>query len=384
MQGSIKKYVGKRGVTWRAVVDIGTHPMTGKRIQRRVSAKTRRQCEEAVATLIVDAKNRLVAHDGTMSVAAFAARWLEGKRGHVRPSTLRRYDDLLRLHVLPSIGTLKLRDLGPLQIQRLHSSWSTGGLSPTSAYHAHYIVHGLFEQAVQWRLLVTNPCKLVKPPRRGKAEIKTWSTDEVARVLEAAHGTDIEALCTLAISTGMRRGEILGLKWDDIDLERRELSVRRTLSRGGGNHAELGSPKTAASRRSIALPSIAVKSLERHRREQETKRQSAASAWHRDGFVFTDDIGRPMHPNTLRRRFDVLIHTADVPRIRIHDLRHTNATLLLAKDVHPKVVQERLGHSAIGMTLDLYSHTVPHMQREAADLLDEELADSSAADEEGA
>jgi integrase len=175
----------------------------------------------------------------------------------------------------------------------------------------------------------------------------------------------------------MRRGELLGLKWQDIDLLQEELSVRRTLSRGRKSQLVVGTPKTKSSVRSIALPSSAVALLVRLRDEQNKKRQVAGDAWHDDGFVFSNDLGQSIHPNFVARQFDKLIAAAGVPRIRFHDLRHTNATLLLAADIHPKIVQERLGHSTISMTLDLYSHAAPHMQRQAAAKLDHVRNDTS-------
>ena len=373
MRGTFKKYVGKRGVSWRAVVDVGKDPVTGKRLQRRVTAKTRRECEAAVARLLAEVQDQRVVLDRGMTVSEFAGRWLEGKYGHVREATHRRYADLMRLHILPTIGRLKMRELGPAQIQSLHSVWRAAGLSPTSAYHAHYILHGMLGQAVQWRILVTNPCKLVKAPRRAKVEISTWSAAEVSRVVTAASSSPLEALWSVALCTGMRRGELLGLMWHDIDFQQAELCVRRTLSRGGKNQFVVGTPKTKSSLRSIALPAIAVTHLIRLQEEQDKRRQRAGDAWHDEGFVFTNELGEPLHPNAVTRQFDELIAMAAVPRIRIHDLRHTNATLLLTQNIHPKIVQERLGHSTISMTLDLYSHAAPHLQRQAAVTLDQIL-----------
>jgi integrase len=377
VQGSSKKFVGKRGISWRRVVDVGFDPITGKRIQRRVSAKTKRECDAAAIKLLADVENKLVTFDRNMTVSAFAEQWLESKAGHVRGSTHRRYADLMRLHVLPTIGRLKIRDVDPVQIQRLHAAWRNSGLSSTSCNHCHFVLNGLLNQAVQWRVLATNPCKLVKAPRRSSPEMPTWSIDEVQRVLTAARDTPLEPLWHLALSTGMRRGELLGLTWSDIDFDRAELSVRRTLSRGRGNELELGSLKTKSASRSIALPESAVQQLRRLQVGQREKQKLAGDAWHDDAFVFTDDLGRPLQINYLQRQFTSLISAAQVPRIRIHDLRHTNATLLLNQGVHAKVVQERLGHTSVGMTIDIYSHVLPHMQQHAADALDATFAVAS-------
>jgi integrase len=370
MQGSIKKYVGKRGTTWRAVVDVGRDPVTGKRVQRRVTAKTKRACEAAVAKLLAEAEDQRIVFDRNMTVSEFAERWLESKDGHVRGATHRRYADLLRLHVLPAIGGLKIRNVDHGQIQRLHTVWRKAGLSATSCNHAHFVLHGMLQQAVQWRVLANNPCKLVKAPRRAKPEITAWREDEVLRFLVAARDTPLEPLWILALCTGMRRGELLGLMWSDIDFDHAELSVRRTLSRGRGNSLELGTPKTRSAARSIALPALAMQHLRQLRASQGEMRHLAGDAWQQGQFVFTDALGRPLQVNALQRQFTSVIDAAGVTRIRIHDLRHTNATVLLAQDVHAKVVQERLGHSSIGMTIDTYSHVLPHMQQQAAEVLD--------------
>jgi integrase len=373
MRGSIQKHVGKRGVSWYAVVDLPPDPATGKRRQKRVSAKTRRECEERMAALIAAPNTGAAVSVDKTTVAAFVERWLASNEANVKPSTARRYRDLLRLHVLPVIGALPLVRTTPLHVQELHAAWRAKGLSPTSCYHAHYILHRVFAQAVRWRILPNNPCDFTDAPRRGTTELQVWNATQVAAVLSACAGDDLEALWRLALLTGMRRGELLGLRWDDVDLERGVLAVRRTLSRGQGGMWEIGSPKTTSGRRSIALPPSARESLQRHRLRQLERRLALGLAWHDEGYVFTNATGGPLHVNSLAHRFGKLIERASVPRIRFHDLRHTSATLLLAQGVHPKIVQERLGHANIAMTLDRYSHVTMDMQRQAADALDAAL-----------
>jgi integrase len=217
---------------------------------------------------------------------------------------------------------------------------------------------------------------MVDPPRRKTPEAQTWDAKQVAAVLAVGEQTPLAALWRLALLTGMRRGELLGLKWDDVDIDKRTLAVRRTLSRGKGGTWELGQPKTTSGRRSITLPDSCVSALRKHRAAQNAERLRLGPLWQDNGFVFTNEVGRPLHVNSLTLQYEKLIKTAEVPRIRFHDLRHTSATLLLAQDVHPKIVQERLGHSDIGMTLNRYSHVTPSMQREAAEALDKAIEDA--------
>lgn len=211
---------------------------------------------------------------------------------------------------------------------------------------------------------------LVDASRRATPATTTWNAQQVGAVLAAAEGTNLAGLWRLAPLTGMRRGEILGPKWEEVDLERGELPIRRTLSRGKGGSWEIRTPKTAAGRRSIALPSSAVEALKRHRVREVERRLELGPVWSDSGFVFTNGTGGPFAVNVLDAQFRRLIATAGVPKIRFHDLRHTCATLMLANGEHPKVVAERLGHSDGGITLNRYSHVSSGMQRGAASRAD--------------
>lgn len=376
MQGSIEKRVGKRGVSWYGKYDY-LDPATGKRVHKRVSAKTRAECASKLRTAIQAVESGQISADERLTVREFVERWLASIEGSIRPATLRRYTDLMRLHVLPSIGGVQLRRLTPLQLQALHPEWRDKGLSPTTGRQVHYILHRAFRQAVRWRMIATNPCDLVDPPRRSSPEMQTWDAHQTAAVLAAGDETSLAALWRLALLCGLRRGELLGLRWEDVDLDRGSLAVRRTLSRGMGGTWELGQPKTAAGQRSVALPASCVAALRTHRDRQAFERQRLGELWEGHGFIFTGQLGGPLHVNVLDHAFRRLTATAGVPRIRFHDLRHTCATLLLAAGIHPKVVQERLGHSDVSMTLNRYSHVMPGMQQLAADALDATIAAAS-------
>jgi integrase len=268
---------------------------------------------------------------------------------------------------------MKLTKLSPLDLQRLYTDRLVAGLSSTTVHLLHVVLHRMLKQAVRWGMVPRNVTEMVDPPRRTFPEITTWSSDQVARFLEAGDQHYLGALWRLALLTGMRRGELLGLKWDDIDLDRGTLAVRRTLSRGNGGTWQLTEPKTASGRRQIALPESCVAALRKHRLRQLEQRMALGPAWEDHGFVFTGRAGAPLHVNSMTVHFKKLITDAQVPTIRFHDLRHTCATLLLAEGVHPKIVQERLGHSDISMALNRYSHVTPSMQRQAADTLDTAL-----------
>jgi integrase len=375
MNGSIEKRVGTRGVSWYAKYSV-TDPATGKRVHRRVSAKTKAEAEAKLRAAIAAAERGQFGSDDRLTVRDFLARWLSTTEASVRPSTHRRYQDLMRLHVVPALGGIRLATLSPADLQRLYADRLASGLSPTSVSHLHFVVHRALHQALRWGLVQRNVSEMVDPPRRKTPEAKTWDAKQVATVLAIGEQTPLAALWRLALLTGMRRGELLGLQWNDIDFDKKTLAVRRTRSRGKGGTWELGQPKTTSGRRSIALPASCVSALRKHRAAQNAERLRLGPLWEDNGFVFTNHTGGPLHVNSLVSQYEKLIKTAEVPRIRFHDLRHTSATLLLAQDIHPKIVQERLGHADIGMTLNRYSHVTPSMQREAAEALDKAIEDA--------
>jgi integrase len=372
----MRGHITKRGDSWTALVDLPPDPATGKRRRKRITAATKREVENQVAVVLASAQTGFV-DAGKVTVREFFDHWLDTAAPTLRPSTVRRYRDLARLHIVGVVGNLKLAKLSPAEVQRLYADRLAAGLSPTSVRHVHGLLHRALGDAVRWGLLARNVTDAVDPPRRSTPEARTWDAREVAAVLSAAANDDHEALWRLALLTGMRRGELLGLRWTDIDLDGGVLSVRRTMSRGASSRLENGEPKTASGRRRIALPASVIDSLRRHRVRQLEYRLKAGLAFEDRGLVFTNETGGPVHPNTLSARFRRLIVTVGVPTIRFHDLRHTCATLLLGQGVHPKVVQERLGHTDIAMTMNLYSHVTADMQRQAADQLDDVITNAS-------
>jgi integrase len=369
MKGSIQKRTGPRGTSWYAKYDY-LDAATGRRVHRRVSAPTRKECESRLRDAIKSAETGQAGGDDRLTVRDYLDRWLTSAEPTLRPSTFRRYSDLMRQHVVPVVGGVKLAKLTPLDVQRLYADRLDAGLSATTVHQIHNVLHRALKLAVRWGMLTRNVTEAVDAPRPANPECKTWDTAQVAAVLRAASSDDLESLWRLALLTGMRRGELLGLMWQDVNLDSGALAVRRTLSRGNGGTWELGAPKTAHGRRSIALPGTVVDSLRRHRVRQVEQRLVLGDLWKDHGFVFTNPTGGPLHVNSLMLRFRKLITTTGVPTIRFHDLRHTSATMLLAKGVHPKIVQERLGHSDVGITMNRYSHVTADMQRNAADLLD--------------
>jgi integrase len=371
MTSKIRKHVGKRGVSYQVTVELPPDPKTGKRRQKLLTARTKKEAETLAAQLVANIANGGFgeAEAKKLTLSQYLARWYPSLEGAVRPSTQRRYQDVLTQHVEPMLGTKNLSKLTPLEVQALYAEKLSAGLSPTTVALIHNILHRALKQAVRWGLLTRNVTEAVTPPREAKLEYVTWNEQQVREFLVVSDGDEWAALWRLALTTGMRRGEILGLRWEDVDLDKGVLSVRRTLSRGTGGTYTYGTPKTTTGKRSIALTRSAVDSLKAHRRRQVEDRLKSP-IYKDEDLVFADSIGEPLHPNSLAYRFNKLIARAGVPRIRFHDLRHTSATLMLANGEHPKIVQERLGHADISMTLNRYSHVTMDMQRLAADRLD--------------
>jgi integrase len=369
MKGSISKREGPRGVVWYGKFSI-TDPATGKRSHKRISAKTRKDCEAKMREAISASESGKVLPDSKLPLRVFLEQWLATVEPNVRPSTYRRYADIAQKRVIPDLGNVPLTKLTPMHLQSLYTKHLNAGLSRTTVHHIHAVIHRALGQAMRWGLVDRKISDLVDAPRGPAPDITTWSPDETAEFLSYADRSDLAALWRLALLCGMRRGEILGLRWEDVDLDRATLAVRRTLIRGKGGSWELGQPKTKASRRSIALPDSCVQALQKHRAAQRAERLRLGPVWEDNEFVFTNRTGGPLHVNSLVAQFGRLTRDSGVPKIRFHDMRHTCATLLLAEGVHPKIVQERLGHSEISMTLNRYSHVTPTMQRQAADTLD--------------
>lgn len=290
-------------------------------------------------------------------------RWMPAVRATVRESTYIGFDIHIRNHIVPFIGRMPLKKITGERLNDLYAQLAVGGsarggpLAPATVRRVHVTLHRIFKDAVRWGYLRRNPCEAADPPRlraSGHHEMRTWTAVQLATFLAGSKDDPLYPVYHLIAMTGMRRGEALGLRWQDVDLDRAELAVRQTLLelRTG---LRFSTPKTARGARVIALDERTVSILAEHRNNTTP-----------EGLVFARPDGSPIRPLLVTKHFKVLTDRLGLPRIRLHDLRHTHATLALQADVHPKIVSERLGHASIALTLDLYSHAIPHMQAEAA------------------
>src|SRR5215210_6610202 len=334
-----------------------------------IYGKTRKEVAEKLTKRIADRDSGLIFDAGKMTLGEYLDRWLsDSVKGTVRVSTYERHEAIIRLHIKPSIGRVGLKKLTPAHVRSLYrEKLDSGLLAPATVRKIHSTLHKALSQAVSDGIVPRNAAD-VKAPRPTPEEMRPLSEDEARAFLETAResGDRFEALYVLAITTGLRRGELLGLRWKDVDLQSSVLRVGHALVREGGRY-RLGETKTKRGHRSIRLTSKALSALGTHRKRQLEERMRLAGLYEDHDLIFTTQRGTPLNPeNLVKRSFKPLLEWAGLPSIRFHDLRHTCATLLLGRGVHPKLVQELLGHATISMTLDTYSHFLPSMGDQTA------------------
>ena len=304
-------------------------------------------------------------------VSGYFDQWLTHMRTRVRIKTWEGYEAHLRLHATPALGALSLDEVTPLHVQRLYGALMVGDrpLSGGTVLNLHLVLTQAFGQAVRWDMIVRSPTAGAQPPRPRRSEPVVVDASMAHRLLEAVAGTPYALPAAIALGTGMRRGEILALRWSDIESDLSVAYIQRSVhpTRDGLAY-EL--PKTKRSRRAVMLPRYLQTLLEDQRGEQLDRRASLPPDPAHD--LVVDDLdGIPMHPDALSGAWRRKLRQAGLPPVRFHDLRHAHATLMLQHGIHPKIVSERLGHASIGITLDTYSHVLPSMQAEAAQAVDD-------------
>jgi integrase len=368
MRGSIIK----RGSTYSVVLDLGRGPDSKRQRKWHSGYRTRKDAERARVELLTRVEQGSYVEPSRLTVAGFLLeQWLPSLAGQVRPTTLHGYRTNLQRYVLPALGGLTLQHLTPAHLDALYGSLLARGgkggrpLSARTVQAIHMTIRKALGDAARWGMIVRNVAELASPPRPRRVEMQTWTAEELRAFLEHVQGERLYAVWMLAASTGMRRGEVLGLRWRDVDLDRARASVRQTLVLAG-RQVVTSEPKTSRGRRPIALDPRTLSALRAWRRAQAAERLAWGSAWADSGLVFTREDGTPIHPEWLSDAFEWRVKVAGLPRIRFHDLRHTHASLGLAAGIPVKVMSERLGHTSSSFTADAYQHVTPALEEQAA------------------
>ncbi|MFC1938087.1 tyrosine-type recombinase/integrase [Chloroflexota bacterium] len=380
MRGHIvKRYTD----SYTIVFELGIDPTTGKRKQQWVSVKgTKKDAEKRLAELLHQLDTGTYLKPGKTNLAEFLERWLKDYVWpNLAPRTAEGYQSIVSRHLIPTLGNIALTQLKPEHLQRYYSEKLSGGrydgkggLNPRTVRHHHMALHRALQVALKWGLITRNPADAIDPPRCQRTEMRTLDEDGVQTFLDAARQTPYYAIFHLALFTGISRSELLALRWSDVDLTLCQISVNRALHHLRNGSIVFRPPKTAKRRRMVALPPSSARVLREHQVKQEALRLMMDLTLHDGELVFSHPDGRPMLPDTVSHAWTKLAKKLGTGDVRLHDARHSHASLMLKQGVHPKIVQERLGHASIQTTLDIYSHVAPGLQEAAAARFDEIFA----------
>lgn len=364
--------------TWRIDLFLGVDPLTNekKRITKTVHG-SKKDAEKVLRDLLKKLDDGELREPTKMTVAEYLKSWLETHKNKIAETSLGWYTMICDLHIIPALGHVRLQELTPMMVQEFYNKKlgspalnGRGTLSASSVDHIHKVLHKALNQAVKLQLIASNPCDAAEPPKPKKKEVDFWTPEEAAKFLDAIQGDRLYALYYTALYTGMRRGEILGLKWEDVDLENGIITVRRAIV-GYRRGTVVKEPKNEKSKRRIQITQDVVDVLKGYKAIQNRERLLCGEDYVNSGYVFTKPGGGPLEPSYVTVRFRKLIKKAGVRGIKFHALRHTHATLLGAAGVPMKAISARLGHSSIVMTGDIYSHVFSDMDRGAADVFSE-------------
>jgi integrase len=368
----------KRGKeTWQVRIFLGRDINGKTRFFNQTVKGKRKDAERLETKKKSEIDTGIFVEHSKITVDEYLNKWFEvAARPRLRARTFEDYVDYMKRYVRPMVGRKRLESLKPLDLQLLYTTMLENGLSGRTVRYAHAVLSSALKQAVKWQLIHTNPASMVDLPKIQRKEMRVLSVAECAAFLNAAKNDEYSAIFSLAISTGLRPEEYLGLQWKDVDFSGGTVTVQRALvwkRKGGGWSLE--EPKTSKSRRSIPISQTIVSELTAHRKVQLERRLKLGEAYQNHNFVFATGTGSPiLTSNLTRRHFKPILEKAGLPSsIRLYDLRHTCATLLLLAKTSPKVVAERLGHSTVVLTLDTYSHVLPSMQQDASEELEKML-----------
>ena len=377
MKGSIRQ---RSKGSWEICLDAGRDPATGKRLRHFESVRgAKRDAQRRLRELLLNVEQGTYVKSDRLTVAQFLEEWLQDYVAtNTAPRTAEGYQQIVRTRLIPALGSLPLLSLRPHHIQKYYFQVlesgrrdGKGGLSALTVHHHHRVLYEALRHGVKHGILIRNVAEAVDAPRPEHKELAILAASDVQLILDACKETAYYVPFFTLAYTGLRRSELLGLRWGDVDLEKSTLSVVQALHQLHGGKYILREPKTKRSRRQIALsPSLAI-ALWEHRLKQEQAQKLLGKPLESRDLVFSHPDGRPIRPDSVTRAFHKIAESVGLRDVRLHDLRHAHATILLQQGVNPKIVQERLGHSSVSTTLDIYSHVLPGLQEVAARQFDE-------------
>ncbi len=368
MRGHIKKRYKN---SYTIVLNLGIDPTTGKRKQQWVSVKgTKKDAEKRLSELLNQLDTGTFMKPSKTTLGEFLERWIKDYQHNLSPRGFERYAAIISKHLIPSLGNIVLTQLRPEHLQNHYSTKLKDDLSSKTVSFHHSVLHVALETALKWGLIARNPADAVDPPRVRRKDMQIWDEEEIARFLEVAKNSPYYELYYLALFTGMRRSELLALRWIDVDFIYCQIYVNRSIHRLMDGSYIFTEPKSEKSRRTIALSPSVILLLKEYKEQQIIEHAMLGVPLSDNDLIFCRLDGSPLRPNTVTNAWNVLAVRAGLKVIRFHDARHTHASLMLKAGTHPKIVQERLGHSSIGMTLDTYSHVAPGLQEAAANKFD--------------
>jgi integrase len=353
---------------WAAGVHIGYQD--GKRVRKWVIGRSRKEVADKLAVVLKARDENRPIPDQRQKLGPFLRHWLdEVAQPTLRASTYDSYDSILKLHLIPGLGRIAVAKLTPAEVQAFLNAKLESGLSPRRVQYIHAVLRRALVTAERWGLVSRNVAKLVDAPRVPHHEIRPLTPDQAHQLIDATADDRFQALYVTAIATGLRQGELLGLRWEDVDLDARRLSVRHSLARVNGKLVLL-EPKTTRSRRMVVLPEIAASALRAHRTRQRMERLVAGSRWVDTDHVFATSVGTALDAATVTHTFQRALERAGLPHSRFHDLRHAAATFLLAQGFTLEDVKNLLGHSSIVLTSNTYGHVLERRQLQVAEGMD--------------
>ena len=378
MRGRIIKRKGSKNYT--IVLQVGLDPTTGKRKQQWITlGPSKREAERELAKLIHELDTGTFVKPNKKTLGEFLKEWIKSVQGNLSPRTVEGYNTVIK-RLIPALGAVPITQLKPESLQKYYSDSiingrldGSGGLSPLTVRHHHALLHRALKNAVEWGLIIRNPADAAHPPQAQSSNIDIMSESEIRIFLEAAKQTPYYHLFHTILFTGMRRSEVLALRWADIDLLSGQLSISRSIHQLHNGSYIFRQPKSAKGRRTVALSPSTIQVLREYKNKATAERLIDGNVLKDYDLVFSRSDGSPIRPNTITRAWSDLAKQCGISASRLHDARHSHASIMLKAGVHPRIVQERLGHSTIAVTLDIYSHVSPGLQEAAAKRFDDVL-----------